>query len=275
MKLALTWPSGLRSRISSGPGSPPRKRALTDAEAHARIACRADARQAAADRCGKRQSIAAPDSNVRRCGTGRSGAPLRSKSSERAAAGAEGCGNHGAWRAGENAGRRKRSRPELRGWHRRATVRLGRCAGACWQPRRELQEIPESAARPKAHAQRVAREVVNELRMPEAHLDFRRVHVHVDFLVRQIKEQQHHRNAGGVTLRYASPIACRSSPSRTRRRLTQNIDPVAIGPLHLGTRGESGTRSVADCSSGSSCDSVIAERTGASLAGISISSSRT
>ena len=86
---------------------------------------------------------------------------------------------------------------------------------------------------------RVAREVVNELRMPEAHLDFRRVHVHVHFLVRQIeKKQRHgkHARRHDVAIRLANRVEQQAVAHQAA--IHENVDPVAVDALYFGARGE-------------------------------------
>src|ERR1700723_3070304 len=89
-------------------------------------------------------------------------------------------------------------------------------------------------------AKRVTREIVDELRTPETYLNFRRVHVHIDFLVRQIKKQQHDRKypwgsdvAVGLVDRVKQKAVAHEPP------VHENIDSVAVRPLHLGPRRKS------------------------------------
>ena len=89
-------------------------------------------------------------------------------------------------------------------------------------------------------AQRVAREVVDKLRMPEPHFDLSRVHVDVDFLVRQFEEQQHNGENSRrrhVAIRLVNRM--QQQPVAHQAPVDENVDAVAVRALHLRTRRES------------------------------------
>src|SRR5579862_96947 len=92
----------------------------------------------------------------------------------------------------------------------------------------------------KRMPQRVAREIVNELRMPEAHFYFCGVNVHVYFLIRQIEKQQHHRKHAGrndIAIGLANRV--KQKPVAHQPPVHENVDSIAIRPLHFRTRRKS------------------------------------
>ena len=97
--------------------------------------------------------------------------------------------------------------------------------------------------RPRARkrlADRIAREVVHELRMPEAHLDFRRVNVHVHFLGGQIEKQQHRRkNRGRQHVAVGLVNRVEDQAVAHQALVYENVNSVAIAALHFGPRSES------------------------------------
>ena len=192
MKLLFTCPSGFSSAIS--PGS--RQRSRRDAGSASLEMPRRALRQNSSCSEAENRCVPMPLRIWRRCAIGRSrragqfeiardAAPCRrSRWESRRAAARSNAPEHGARQAavsGSRAGSRSRGRAaDCAGLGRRCSRARGR----------------ETRNRPRARKRlpdRIAREVVHKLRMPEAHLDLRRVHVHVHFLVRQIEKQQHRR----------------------------------------------------------------------------------
>ena len=85
--------------------------------------------------------------------------------------------------------------------------------------------------------QSVAGEIMHERRMPEAHLDFRRVHVHVDFLAVHIQKQQHHRKHArrrDVPVGFVDGV--QQQPVPHQPPVHENINSIAIGALHFRSR---------------------------------------
>src|SRR5579862_6935001 len=85
MKLELTCPSGLRSRIASGPGKLPADGSAVAGGAHSPAVSGGCGTVAAGAKRGKGKFMAAAESKVKRCAIGRSGAPDNSKPPAKAA----------------------------------------------------------------------------------------------------------------------------------------------------------------------------------------------
>ena len=142
-------------------------------------------------------------------------------------------------------GPRWRHRRQSRRRHRR---RSGRGAGSC-----SRLPLPLGSARParrgKARdrprlrqrlANRIPREIVHELRMPETHFDLRRMHVHVHFLARQFDKQQRHRKHVGrqnISIRLVNGV--QQQPVPHQPAVHENIDAVAVRSLHFRPRNKS------------------------------------
>ena len=103
---------------------------------------------------------------------------------------------------------------------------------------------------------------MHELRMPEAHLDFRGVDVHVHFFGGQIEEQQYRRENGGwqdISVRFMNCV--QNQAVAHEAPIHKNINPIAVAALHVGPRGKAvRTSSSAPRSSEVNSTSVIAAR---------------
>ena len=93
---------------------------------------------------------------------------------------------------------------------------------------------------------RVSREIVDKLRAAEAHFDFRRMHVDVDFVVGHFEEQQR----GGKNCRRQNVAigfvnGVKNQAISYEAAIHKNVDAVAVGALYLGTRSE--TRNTQRC----------------------------
>ncbi len=103
--------------------------------------------------------------------------------------------------------------------------------------RRGGQRTGETGRRPRGHQRSshgVADEVVYEPRLPEAHLGFGRMHIHIDLLRRHLQEEQHHRERG-----WRNDIAVGLSqrmqhhPVAHQAMVDEDVDRVAVQLLQL------------------------------------------
>ena len=87
---------------------------------------------------------------------------------------------------------------------------------------------------------RIAREIVNELRVAESHFDFRRMNVDIHFRIRQLDEKQHDRkNAGrnNVAIRVANRV--KDQPVAHQPPVDEHVDAVAIRTVNFRPRHKS------------------------------------
>ena len=96
--------------------------------------------------------------------------------------------------------------------------------------------------RPRARqclANCIARKIVDQLRTPEAHFDFGRVHVDVDFGVGHLQEKQRRgKDARRQDVAIGLVNGVQNQPVTHQAPVYKNVDPIAIHPLYVGTRGK-------------------------------------
>ena len=123
-------------------------------------------------------------------------------------------------------------------------------------------------------ADRVTREVVDELRAAEADFDFCGMHVDVDFVVRHFEEEQRRgKNIAREDIAIGLVNRVEDEAIAHEAAIDEDVDAVAIRALDFGPRREAVDADAGAFFLGSSSGSVMAARKAAEAVGISTSSS--